>query len=99
MTLSTLQGQNITVCRNEAQVFVNSAKAAIADMLTSNGVVHILDNVLNRSKTIIAPDPSAPAQAPAFAGVSYVADAPLTSGILPTATFCSGHHPPKCRRL
>ena len=43
MTVSTLQGQNITVRRDGAQLFVNSAKVLIADVLTSNGVVHVLD--------------------------------------------------------
>ncbi|KAK4242019.1 tRNA wybutosine-synthesizing protein [Achaetomium macrosporum] len=87
MALSTLQGQNITVRRDGSQVFVNSAKVVIADVLTSNGVVHVLDNVLNPSNTTATPDPSAPTQAPAFAGVSAVAEAPLTSGIEPTTTF------------
>lgn len=43
VTLSTLQGQNITVRRDGAQVFVNSARVVLADVLTSNGVVHVLD--------------------------------------------------------
>lgn len=43
MTLSTLQGQNITVRRDGAQLFVNSAKVLIADVLVTNGVVHVLD--------------------------------------------------------
>lgn len=43
ITLSTLQGSNITVRRDGAQVFVNSAKVVLADVLTSNGVVHVLD--------------------------------------------------------
>ncbi|SPQ19690.1 f0cad1f1-462b-484e-8b2a-816282c1945b [Thermothielavioides terrestris] len=87
MTLSTLQGQNITVRRDGAQLFVNSAKVLLADVLTSNGVVHVLDNVLNPSNASATPNPSASTQAPAFAGVTAVADAPLTSGIMPTTTF------------
>ena len=43
ITLTTLQGSNITVRRDGAQVFVNSARVVLADVLTSNGVVHVLD--------------------------------------------------------
>lgn len=42
-TFTTLQGQNITVRRDGSQVFVNSAKVILTDVLTSNGVVHVLD--------------------------------------------------------
>lgn len=42
-TFATLQGQNITVRRDGSQVFVNSARVILADVLTSNGVVHVLD--------------------------------------------------------
>ncbi|KAK4155165.1 hypothetical protein C8A00DRAFT_13789 [Chaetomidium leptoderma] len=87
MTVATLQGQNITIRRDGAQVFVNSARVVIADVLTSNGVVHVLDNVLNPSNSTATPDPDSPTQAPAFAGVAAVADPPLTSGIVPTTTF------------
>jgi transforming growth factor-beta-induced protein len=43
MTFVTLAGQNITVRKQNGQVFVNSAKVLIADILTSNGVVHVID--------------------------------------------------------
>lgn len=43
MTFSTLQGQKLTVRKDGGQLFVNSAKIIIADVLTSNGVVHVLD--------------------------------------------------------
>jgi uncharacterized surface protein with fasciclin (FAS1) repeats len=43
MTFTTLQGQNITVRKDGSQVFVNSAKVILTDVLTSNGVVHVLD--------------------------------------------------------
>ncbi|KAK4232348.1 methyltransferase TYW3-domain-containing protein [Podospora fimiseda] len=87
MVLPTLQGQNITVRRDGSQLFVNSAKVVLADIITANGVVHILDNVLNPSNTTATPDPSATVQAPAFSGVSSVATAPFTLGIVPTTTL------------
>lgn len=43
MTLPTLQGQNVTVRRDGTQLFVNSARVLIADVLVANGVVHVLD--------------------------------------------------------
>ncbi|KAH6628636.1 methyltransferase TYW3-domain-containing protein [Chaetomium tenue] len=89
ITFATLQGQNITVRRDGSQVFVNSAKVIIADILTSNGVVHVLDNVLNPSNSSATPDPTASTQVPAFAGASAVADPPFTKGTmkpLPTPT-------------
>ncbi|KAK3996990.1 methyltransferase TYW3-domain-containing protein [Cladorrhinum sp. PSN332] len=87
MVVPTLQGQNITIRRDGSQVFVNSAKVVLADVITANGVVHVLDNVLNPSNTTATPDPSATVQAPAFAGVSAAANPPFTSGIVPTTTL------------
>ena len=46
-----------------------------------------LSSVLNPSNTAATPDPGAATQAPAFPGVSSVADAPFTSGIMPTTTL------------
>jgi uncharacterized surface protein with fasciclin (FAS1) repeats len=113
MSLATLQGTNVTIRRDGANVFVNSARVILTDVLTTNGVVHVLDksvlfrsrqraiafglgntfvlttlpSVLNPSNTSATPDLSAATQAPAFAGVTAVAEAPLTSGIVPTTTI------------
>ncbi|KAK0723863.1 FAS1 domain-containing protein [Apiosordaria backusii] len=78
---------DLTVRRDGSQVFVNSARVVLGDVITGNGVVHVLDNVLNPSNTTATPDPAAATQAPAFAGVQAVVEAPFTSGIVPTATF------------
>lgn len=43
MTLETLAGGNLTVRVEDGSVFVNSAKVVIADVITQNGVVHIID--------------------------------------------------------
>ncbi|KAK3363630.1 FAS1 domain-containing protein [Lasiosphaeria hispida] len=83
----TAQGGNITVRRENGQLFVNSARVLIADILTTNGVVHIIDNVLNPSNTTATPNAAATTQAPAFSGVSSVVDSPFTAGIVPTTTF------------
>lgn len=47
MTLETVSGQTITVTTSEGGVTLNdSATVATADVMTSNGVVHIIDAVL-----------------------------------------------------
>lgn len=40
---TTAQGQNLTVSRLNGQLFVNSAKILIPDVITANGVVHVID--------------------------------------------------------
>ncbi|KAK0749610.1 FAS1 domain-containing protein [Schizothecium vesticola] len=84
---TTSQGQNLTVSRLNGQLFVNSARILIPDIITANGVVHVIDNVLNPQNTTAAIQPDATPQPPAFAGVSSIVDSPFTSGIVPTATF------------
>jgi transforming growth factor-beta-induced protein len=43
MTLTSLAGQNLTIRKENGQLFVNSAKVVISDILMSNGVVHVID--------------------------------------------------------
>lgn len=52
-----------------------------------------LSSVLNPGNATATPIPSAATQAPAFDGVSAVADPPLTSGIVPTTTFVPANIP------
>ncbi|KAK1758449.1 hypothetical protein QBC47DRAFT_358299 [Echria macrotheca] len=87
VSLATAQGTNLTLRRENGQLFVNSARVLIPDIPTTNGVVHVIDNVLNPANASAQPNPTASVQAPAFSGVTAVADAPFTSGIAPTATF------------
>lgn len=79
-SLPTVNGANLTVTINNGMVFVNGAKVVTPDVLVSNGVVHVLDNVLNPSNTTIA-NPSATAGSPAFSGASSVSTPPFTSGV------------------
>ena len=46
MTATTLLGKNITVTINANGVFINNAKVTVADIMTDNGVVHVINAVL-----------------------------------------------------
>jgi len=43
MTFTTLLGEKITVRVEKGKIFVNSARVIIADIITSNGVMHVID--------------------------------------------------------
>ena len=45
-TVETLQGQSVTVTINTEGVFINNAQVTVADIVTDNGVVHVIDAVL-----------------------------------------------------
>ncbi|KAL2357931.1 FAS1 domain-containing protein [Cryomyces antarcticus] len=54
--------------------YVNAAKVVQQDLLLANGVMHVLDNVLDPNNTSQLPNPSLPTQAPLIPGsaVPYV---------------------------
>ncbi|MCB9051624.1 MAG: fasciclin domain-containing protein [Lewinellaceae bacterium] len=43
---ATLQGADITVTIDGGNVFINDARVTVADIMTDNGVVHVIDAVL-----------------------------------------------------
>ena len=45
-TVATLQGQTVTVTINAEGVFINNAQVTVADVVTDNGVIHVIDAVL-----------------------------------------------------
>jgi uncharacterized surface protein with fasciclin (FAS1) repeats len=45
-TVATLQGQTVTVTINTDGVFINNAQVTVADIVTDNGVIHVIDAVL-----------------------------------------------------
>jgi uncharacterized surface protein with fasciclin (FAS1) repeats len=45
-SITTLQGQPVTVSINANGVFINNAKVTVADIVADNGVVHVIDAVL-----------------------------------------------------
>jgi transforming growth factor-beta-induced protein len=80
----TRQGQNLTIRQASNSNFVNSARVLQADLLIANGVMHVIDNVLNPNGTGAVPDPAAAVQGPAMTG-SSLADTPFTD-IIPSLT-------------
>ncbi|KAL3420134.1 fasciclin domain-containing protein [Phlyctema vagabunda] len=86
-TITTLNGQNLTVTIEEGDIFIGSAKVVIPNVLVSNGVVHVIDNVLNPANSTAAPDlEDDDSGEPAFSGASSATDVPFTSGITATTT-------------
>ena len=86
-TVPTVNGADVTITVSNGTVYVNSAKVIKADVLVANGVVHVIDNVLNPANATATPDPAMSTQTPAFSGASSVSGVPYTSGVpTPTAT-------------
>jgi len=65
-------------------VFVNSAKVIVPDVLVANGVVHVIDSVLNPNNTSAEPNPTTTSAA--FSGASSATDVPFTSGVSQSTT-------------
>ncbi|PQE17394.1 hypothetical protein CJF31_00005830 [Rutstroemia sp. NJR-2017a BVV2] len=82
----TLTGAPLTVTAEDAKVFVNSAQVITTDIIVSNGIMHVIDNVLNPANSTIVTNPTATTQPIAFEGATSAAVAPFTSGIKATTT-------------
>jgi transforming growth factor-beta-induced protein len=70
----TLQGEDVYVTKTQQGVFVNGEKVIVADVMTSNGVVHVIDKVLTPPSMMAAP--AAPAAPQARAPVAPAAPRP-----------------------
>ncbi|KAI9683325.1 MAG: hypothetical protein M1829_005395 [Trizodia sp. TS-e1964] len=90
-TLKTVQGGNvvITVAGN-GDIYVDSAKVVLPNVLVANGVVHVIDNVLNPNATNATPVTTASTQSVAYSGASSVTSMPFTSGIATPSTTLAG---------
>jgi uncharacterized surface protein with fasciclin (FAS1) repeats len=83
-TLTTANGEDLTITIGDGGIFVNNARVVASDILIANGVVHVIDEVLNPSNATVA-DSTSDEGEPAFEGASSVSDVPYTSG-QPTPT-------------
>lgn len=85
-TLRTYNGIDIDISQQDGRWFVNSAEVLTPNVLIANGVIHVIDNVLNPGNRTVQPIASASTQAPAFGNATSASDVPFTSGV-PTATI------------
>ncbi|CAF3636470.1 unnamed protein product [Fusarium graminearum] len=80
-TLTASDGTKLNIAIYNGTVFVNEAKVIVPDVLIANGVVHVIDGVLNPDKPSATANPTASTQEAAFSGASSVSDVPFTSGV------------------
>ncbi|KAK1962472.1 fasciclin domain-containing protein [Colletotrichum sublineola] len=88
-SLTTLNGANVTVSAINETVYVNNAKVIIPNVLVANGVVHVIDNLLNPNNTSSEPDATAVSRPPAYSDAGPATDGsnPFTNGVAgPTST-------------
>ena len=78
--LKTRQGGNLTITFASNSLFVNSARVLQEDLLISNGVLHIIDNILDYNASNVRPVPAIPTQPAVLQG------APLSGNVLPYAS-------------
>ncbi|KAF1947847.1 beta-Ig-H3/Fasciclin [Clathrospora elynae] len=83
-TLKTANGNDLTVTIGDGGIFVNNARVVTSDILIANGVLHVIDEVLNPTNQTIASDSSSEGE-PVFEGAMPASDVPFTSG-QPTPT-------------
>lgn len=83
----SLDGENITILHNANNLYVNSAQLLTPDILIANGVMHVIDNVLNPQATNDQPNPQIRTQLPVFASASMATNLPFTNS-LPCTVSC-----------
>ncbi|KAF6816075.1 fasciclin domain-containing protein [Colletotrichum sojae] len=84
--LTTLAAQSLRLARSGNNLYLNTAQIVQPDILLANGIMHIIDNVLNPDAPSSEPDPSAASQPPAFPE-SSASGLPFTTAI-PCTTDC-----------
>ncbi|KAI0017816.1 FAS1 domain-containing protein [Xylariomycetidae sp. FL0641] len=85
-TLRALNGMDLTVTVVNGTVFANDARVTVPNILCANGVVHVVNQVLNPDNAAARPNPTQTSATAAFSGASSdSAGVPFTSG-QPTAT-------------
>ncbi|PNP60786.1 hypothetical protein FNYG_14478 [Fusarium nygamai] len=93
-TLDTAGGEELNILVQNGTVWVNEAKVIVPDVLIANGVLHIIDSVLNPVKPSVTANPTASTQEAAFSGASSVSDIPFTSGVPEATEQATGLSPP-----
>lgn len=83
----TQQGESITVLQSGNNKYINSAQLLTTDILIANGVLHIIDNVLNPQGSSATPNLQLATQVAVFASASAVGTLPFTTAI-PCTSSC-----------
>lgn len=83
-TFTTLQGGTVTLTLASNSWFINSARVLTQDLLLANGVMHVLDNVLDPNVTSVQPIPQSATQAPVLQTTTV---AEFNSSMAPFTTF------------
>lgn len=78
-TLTTANGEDLTITIGDGGIFVNNARVVVSDVLIANGVVHVIDEVLNPTNQTIA-DPTSSEGEAVFEGATPASEVPYTSG-------------------
>ncbi|KAK8116622.1 Fasciclin-like arabinogalactan protein [Apiospora kogelbergensis] len=99
-TIKAQDGTDLKITvENNGAVFVNAARVTVPNVLVANGVVHVINQVLNPDNTSQAPDPAQTnAPPPAYNGgssasggsVPFTSDVPSPTGTSPAATSAGG---------
>ena len=76
-------GANLTLRLEGDSVYVNNAQVIRPNVLVANGVIHVIDRVLNPANSTATPNTSTTEEA--FPGATSASDEPFTSGV-PTPT-------------
>ncbi|KAK4551292.1 hypothetical protein LTR86_011248 [Recurvomyces mirabilis] len=87
-SLTALSGGTLRITNVDGAIFVNSARVVNPDILLANGVLHIIDAVLNPINTAVIANAAATAS-PAFSGASSATAVPFTSGMAGPSTAIS----------
>lgn len=83
-TVKTLAGPSLNITVVDGAVFVNAARVINSDILVANGVMHVIDSVLNPNGTA-APNPDSNNPTVQFSSASSASLGDITSGV-PTAS-------------
>jgi transforming growth factor-beta-induced protein len=68
--VKTINGKSVSIKINASGVFINNAKVTVADVIATNGVVHVIDAVMLPPKTVIDALINSPIHTTAVAAVS-----------------------------
>lgn len=85
-TIRSGLGANLTITFQGNSLFVNSARVVQQDLLLSNGVLHVIDNVLNYNVTQAVPNPELNLQVPQIPGSAVSGGALPFTQALPSST-------------